>query len=57
MNFLGKPPMGFSVLVAQTCINGTRKIKHLSEHQLLLFFSAFLLVIKQNTTAIKLDEG
>jgi len=40
VNFLGKPAMGFSAPVAQTCVNGTRKIKHLSENKLLLPFPA-----------------
>lgn len=57
VNFLGKTAIGFSVLVAQTCINGTRKIKHLFELQLLLPFPASLLVLPQNPTGVKLAEG
>lgn len=40
VTLLGKPVMGFLVLAAQACINGTKKIKHFSDHQLLLPFPA-----------------
>lgn len=43
VNFLGKTAVGFPVLVAKTCRNGTRETKDLSEHQLLLPFPASLL--------------
>lgn len=55
--FTGKPVMAFSVLAAQACINGTKEIKHFSDHQLLLPFPASLLVPTQNPTGVKLERA
>lgn len=57
VTLLGKPVMGISVLAAQACINGTKEIKHFSDHQVLLPFAVSLLVPIQNPTGVKSEKS